>query len=168
MVKPVSPYKFVSHPMIRGKDHGWVAQKRGVGYQARFATAQAAAEWIAGKMGVTVDSLRHVARSKASVKVDPSLPFSMYRGVVQVRGRWVARSGVRELGRFGTELEAAQCVARVKNVKVKSLRRRLRPGLAKRLFRAAYKVFSKYCPGDLVNMLTHESVSRSMYMQETV
>ena len=147
-------YKHVSHPCIRGVSCGWVAQKRGVGYRARFASQLKAVRWIAGRMGVSVASLRIRG---AGVRECVDLKVSKHAGVTHSRGRWIARARGKVLGRYANELEAAHAVAKALRVGVRALKRSGVPNyLAKRLFRVAYTVFHRYVPGDYDSMVALE------------
>ena len=65
----VSRYKYVSCPLIRGKSHGWLAQKWGVASRARFPTDTAAATWLAEQMKVPLRSLLLESKSGDREKV---------------------------------------------------------------------------------------------------
>ena len=83
----------VSHPC--GDSRGWVAQKRGVGYR-RFASQLKAAHWIAGRLGVSVTSLRIPGVGVQGV----NLTVPKHTGVSYSRGRWIAHAkgeGLRAL-----------------------------------------------------------------------
>ena len=162
-MKSVRRYKYVSRPCIRGQLRGWVAQKRGVGYRARFASDLKAAQWLAKEMGVSVASLR--IRSQGVRGTGTSFAVSLYRGVVAARGRWEARVDGQTRGRFDSQVLAARCVAKHKGVTVKSLKRLVPPHLARRIFIAAYKVFGKYRPGDYESMLQQENDAARMFQQ---
>ena len=163
----VVQYRYVSHPRIRGVSCGWVAQKRGVGYRARFDTQLQAAKWIADLLEVSVASLRI---KPVGVKAPTTLKFSKHRGVIYDRGRWIARGDeAKLLGRFGTELEAALAVAAATGRGVRALKKSGIPNyLAKRLFIAAYRVFRKYVPGDYNSMVAHEKLSVKMFLQASL
>ena len=160
-------YKHVSCPCIRGVSAGWVAQKRGVGYRARFPTQRHAAKWMAARLGVPVDSLR-LGRAGVKAKAKSELPRERYLGVTAVRGRWVARWRGRVLGRFGDQLGAAESVAAAAGVEVRGLRRKGLPDhVARRVFGSAYQVFRDYVPGDYQSMIAHETASAQMYKQDS-
>ena len=156
-------YKYVSRPCIRGQLRGWVAQKRGVGYRARFASELKAAQWLAKEMGISVACLR--IRSQGVRGTGTSFAVSLYRGVVAARGRWEARVDGQTRGRFGSQVLAAHCVAKHTGVTVKSLKRLVPGHLARRIFIAAYKVFGKYRPGDYESMLQQENDAARMFQQ---
>ena len=126
-------YKHVTHPP--GGSCGWVAQKYGVCYRARFASQLQAVRWIAGRMGVSVESLR---RPGAGVRECVNLKVAKHAGVTHSRGRWIARARGKVLGRYANELDAAHAVAKALRVGWKALKK---PGIpnyfAKRLFSAA-------------------------------
>ena len=164
----VVQYRYVSHPRIRGVSCGWVAQKRGVGYRARFDSQLKAAKWIADLLEVSVASLRI---KPVGVKAPATLKFSKHAGVTYDRGRWIARmdGGAKLLGRFGTEFEAALAVAAATGSGVRVLKKSGIPKyLAKRLFVAAYRVFRKYVPGDYNSMVAHEKLSVKMFLQASL
>ena len=168
-------YRYVSRPKIRGQDAGWVAQKRNTGlYRARFATAREAATWLARKLRIPVERLRRprasVVRRQVVEAARPTAAFHMsgHRGVIADRGRWVARAGGFNLGRFGSELAAARCVARVARCKVKSLKRpSATRAVLRRLFAAGMQAFEPYTPGDLKTLREQEQVSKAMFEKET-
>ena len=153
-----SLYKHVSRPCIRGQSRGWVAQKRGVGYRARFATELKAAQWLAKEMKVAVACL-HIRRQGVR-------EMDRYHGVVAARGRWEARAEGQTLGRFDSASLAARCVAKHKGVDVKSLKRQVPSHVARRIFVAAYKVFGKYRPGDYDSMIEQENGAAWMFQQD--
>ena len=164
MMKSVRRYKHVSRPCIRGQLGGWVAQKRGVGYRARFASELKAAQWLAKEMGVSVASLR--IRGQGVREKDMMLMVSLYHGVVAARGRWEARVHGQTLGRFDSEVLAARCVAKHRGVTVKSLKKgSVPPHVARRIFKVAYKVFHKYRPGDYESMVQQEMDAARMFQQ---
>ena len=172
----VSRYKYVSCPLIRGKSHGWLAQKWGVGSRARFPTDIAAAKWLAKQMKVPLQSLQLLEsksgdKEKVSGRQGVSAPhgkllFSSYRGVVYSRGRWLARFRNQIVGRFDSQIIAGQCVARHRRVKVKTLKKELPSNLCKKIFVSAYSVFRDYVPGDYHSMVEHELESSVIYQQE--
>ena len=167
----VVQYRYVSHPRIRGVSCGWVAQKRSVCYRARFDTQLQAAKWIANLLGVSVASLRIKPVVGVKKKAPAAtLKFSKHAGVTYDRGRWIARgAGTELLGRYGTEFEAACAVAAATGVGVKALKKKGLPKyLAKNLFKAAYRVFRKYVPGDYDNMVAHEKLSVKMFQQASL
>lgn len=163
---PVAQYRHVSHPSIRGISCGWVEQKRGISYRARFASQLKAARWIAGRMGVSVASLR-IRRAGVQACVD--LKVAKYSGVTHSRGRWIARARGKVLGRYATEQEAAYGVAKSLGVGVGALKRSGIPNyLAKRLFLVAYPIFREYVPGDYESMVAHETKSARMFLQDSL
>ena len=161
--RTASRYKHVG---FHGASLGWVAQKRGVGYRARFPSDMAAARWLAARMGVALANLR--IGSRAPGRVQRELRMSRYRGVVLSRGRWIARARGNVVGRFPSEILAAQRVARCLGVPVHTLMKKSRGGdcVARRIFTAAFQVFSGYVPGDLVSMYQHEADSAKMFAEE--
>lgn len=165
---PASAYRGVSKPSgLR-----WVAQSRKHHlYKARFPSAYAAASWLAAKLGVTVDSLRW--KSMRSLSAESSVP--KYEGVRYHpnRGlaRWDASHNGQWLGSFKDQDTAAKAIARHRRVGVQTLKlkgKKIGGAFAKRLFRASYKVFREYSPGDYETMVEHEHAStpKAMYEQD--
>ena len=150
-----SRYRGVTQPRIRGQRF-WLAQS----WQPRlwksgFSTEDEAAEWLAKALGVRKRSLLRVPASPRS-QVRKELVLSHFHGVVP-RHRphgvlWEARRpGSIPLGGYSSELEAAKALAGVLGVPVEKLKRKgvLTRNVARRVFKAAYRVFKKYVPGDL-------------------
>ena len=157
-------YKYVSNPSIRGVSRGWLAQKRGVAYRARFTSQMKAARWIAGRLGVSVTSLRI---DSGGVRACADLKVSKHAGVTHSRGRWIARAKGKVLGHYATEQAAANAVAKALRVGVGALKRRrgIPKYLAKRLFLVAYRIFRKYVPGDYDSMIAQETRGAHMFRQ---
>ena len=161
-------YRYVSNPSIRGVSCGWLAQKRGFAYRARFASQLKAARWIAGRLGVSVRSLRI---DRDGVRACADLKVSTHAGVTHSRGRWIARAKGKVVGRCATEQAAANSVAKALRVGVGALKKRRRgipKYLARRLFVTAYRIFHEYVPGDYDSMIAHETRAARMFRQDSL
>ena len=166
-----SKYKGVSKPPS-DRGLGYVAQSRPHGfYKARFATAHAAACWLAGRLGVSTDSLLW----QSLERIPAVMPVSRHHGVHfhanRGKHRWEAFSRRGELlGTFATQDAAVRRACRSWGVDEKALRKEddviMKHATAKALFRAAYRVFKRYRFGDLVSMREHERKSKRMYAED--
>lgn len=139
---------------------GWVAQKRGVCYAARFTSEASAAKWLAGQLGVSVSSLRWPGSDKHIVQ-------ESFRGVVYHSGCWEARlAGGVVAGYFSSQEEALRQVMRKTGMKKKQLRNK---EFSKKMLRARFKcmhrIFGSYEPGDVRTLYAHESKSARIFRQ---
>jgi hypothetical protein len=139
---------------------GWVAQKRGVCYAARFTSEASAAKWLAGQLGVSVSSLRWPGSDKHIVQ-------ESFRGVVYHSGCWEARlAGGVVAGYFSSQEEALRQVMRKTGMKKKQLRNK---EFSKKMLRARFKcmhrIFGSYEPGDVRTLYAHESKSARIFLQ---
>ena len=146
---------------------GWVAQRKGHCYAARFESEKAAARWLARRLGVSVSSLRWEWRGRDSGGSN-SCHISSHHGVVYHRGCWEARGpGSVVLGYFGTEQAAVARVMKDRKVKKKSLVKR---DFSRRVLRSHFKVkhriFGDYIPGDVQCMYEQESKNAHIYKQD--
>ena len=115
----VSRYRGVTRP--GDGSLGWVAQKRGICYAARFTSEAKAAKWLAERLGVSVSSLRQTTLPGSEVR-------ESYRGVVYHSGCWEARlRGGVVLGYFGSQDEAVRKLMRETGRTRKQLRKRISP-----------------------------------------
>ena len=148
----VSRYRGVTRP--GDGSLGWVAQKRGVCYKARFTSDAKAAKWLAGRLGVSVSGLRHTTPRGSGSEVQES-----FRGVVHHSGCWEARlPGGVVLGYFHSQDEARIAVMRATGKTKKQLKHK---DFSTRTLRARFKfkhrTFGSYLPGDVRAMCEHES-----------
>ena len=98
---------------------GWLAQKRGICYAARFTTEAKAATWLARRLGVSVSSLRQAAPPNVESEVKES-----FHGVVYHSGCWEARlRGGVVLGYFGSQDQALRKVMQRTGKSRKQLKR---------------------------------------------
>ena len=155
-----SRYKGVTRP--GDGSLGWVAQKRGVCYAARFPSEMSAVKWLAERLGVSVSSLRGRGRGSDEHEVKES-----FRGVVFHSDCWEARVGRRVVGYFGSQAEALRQVMRETGQTKKQLRNNAfsTQGLRSR-FKRKYQIFGSYEPGDVRAMYEHESSSARIFRRE--
>ena len=145
---------------------GWVAQRKGCCYAARFRSEQQAAQWLARRLGVSVSSLRRKTRPVAADR-DREAQVS-YRGVVYHSGCWEARVAGVVLGYYGTQREAIKKVMKETRQTEKQLLRKKgfsRSTLQAR-FRCKHRIFGSYEPSDIRSMYEHESEHARIYRQD--
>ena len=169
-------YRGVSRFFVKNRRKGWLAQSRVVGvYRARFRTARAAATWLADQLQINVDSLAMPAARRGRKDV-PShhAPMSRFNGVCYHENRGRPRWEVRELNvpifTSRSERAAAAFLGRRRKVEVQKLKKAqpLSKRLAKEIFKANYRAFRAYVPGDYTSMVKHETkTSRAMYKQDS-
>ena len=72
------------------------------------------------------------------------------------------------MGCYGSQLEAAQALARVLGVPVEKLKKKNKftRKHARKLFKAAYRVFKKYFPGDLEKTGLDEKAFRALFRKD--
>ena len=160
-MKSLSRYRGVSRPGDGAL--GWVAQRKGYCYAARFASEQHAAQWLVRRLGVPVSSLLRVQVARGKEAGDP------YRGVVYHSGCWEARVAGAVRGYYGSPQKALKEVMRVTGKTKKQLIRKQgfsRPTLETR-FRCKRRIFGSYEPGDVKSMYEHETKYARMYRQDT-
>ena len=140
---------------------GWVAQKRGICYAARFTSEAKAAKWLAERLGVSVSSLRQTTLPSSEVR-------ESYRGVVYHSGCWEARlRGGVVLGYFGSQDEAVRKLMRETGMTRKQLRKKdFSTKTLRTRFKCKHRLFGSYEPGDVRTMCEHESKSASIYRQD--
>lgn len=167
----VSRYVGVSRPLIKGKPAGWLAQfKRAGVWRAGFKSQVAAAQWLAKTLRVKPEALRK--RRTKPRGTHEELGVSYYRGVVPHRRgadgrcRWAAWARGRRWGAFSSQAAAAKEVARILRVSTQSLAKKMSAKRARQVFRAAYQVFKRYCPGDLKCTRKQEHLHRRLFKQE--
>ena len=166
-------YLGVTCPRIKGKARGWVAQSKVAGvWRSGFASQEQAAAWLASMLRVKKASLRRSTSKRCSPPIHCAM--SSFKGVVPHRHtkdgahRWAARVHGRWLGTFGSQVEAANVVARELGVSRRKLLRKT-PFSAKRarqVFRAAFRVFRRYVPGDLRISRLQEHQCRRAFLQD--
>lgn len=178
MVVATSLYVGVSKPRYRSR--GWVAQKKSVGvWRGGFETQEEAAAWLAKALGVSRPALLRTSGfssvTSAKKRKHHQMVVSQYRGVVHRRrlgcsDAWEARGAHNTyIGTFASEKDAAAAVARVLGVRVSKLKRKqpFTRRAACALFRASYKVFRRYQPGDLQHLYLQESACEAVFRKET-
>ena len=167
-----SRYRGVTRPTIKGKIRGWVAQSKVAGvWRSGFTSQEQAAEWLASKLGVKKASLRKARH----VVVPETYGMSRYIGVVPHRHtrdgtrRWAARVPGHWLGTFGCQTEAARAVARQLGVRLRTLLRKnmFSAKHARKVFKAAYRVFHAYIPGDLKHTRLQEVRCRIIFQKDS-
>ena len=163
MMVQLGRYRGVSRPGHGAL--GWVAQRRGRFYKARFKTEVSAAQWLARSLGVSVSALRRKRRREDG----QGQCMSRYRGVVHHSGCWEARGSCgRVLGYFGSEKVALAKVMEVRQKTEKELRK---DDFSKRALRSHFKskhhIFHKYVPGDVQSMYEHEErCARTIFKED--
>ena len=142
---------------------GWVAQRKGCCYAARFTSEVRAAQWLARRLGVSVSSLRRMKLPGAEREGKLS-----YRRVVFHSGCWEARAaGGAVLGYFGTQKEALARVMKETRQTEKQLRRKdFSMATLRARFKGRHRIFRQYVPGDVQAMYDHESKSACMYKED--
>ena len=158
----------VSRPLYRGRCRGWLAQNKAAKlWRLGFRTQKQARDWLAAKLGVAPMSLK---RSAASGRQGGTLT-SKYRGVwgrstTQGGVSWYVRIKSRHHpGAFDSELAAARFLSKATGSTAKAIRKTT-TCTRKRTrdqFAAAYRVFKKYNPGDLV---TTKELENSVAMKK--
>ena len=163
-------YVGVTRPRIHGKPAGWLAQCKRAGlWRVGFKSQAAAAEWLAKKLRVEPEALRRRTKLRGPHE---ELGVSYYRGVVPHRRgvdgrcRWAAWARGRRWGTFSSQAAAAKKVARILRVSVRSLGKKMSAKCARQVFRAAYQVFQRYCPGDLKYTRKQERLFGRWFKQE--
>lgn len=160
-MKSLSRYRGVSRPGDGAL--GWVAQRKGYCYAARFESEEHAARWLARRLGVPVSSLL-----RENFERDREAAVS-YRGVVYHSGCWEARVASTVRGYYGTQQEALRKVMRETGKTKKQLIRKQgfsMPTLRTR-FRCKHRIFGSYEPGDVKCMYEHETKYARVYRQDT-
>ena len=164
-------YVGITRPLHHGKPVGWIAQcKRPRLWRSGFKTQAAAAQWLAKMLRKRVGALRR--KTKGPHGPHQELGVSYYRGVVPIRrgagGQclWLARARRRHLGTFSSQAAAAAAVAKALGVTVKTLRKGMSANRARQVFRAAYRAFKGYRPGDLEHTRKQEVVYQRLFKQD--
>ena len=72
------------------------------------------------------------------------------------------------MGCYSSELEAAMALAGVLGVPVEKLKRKrvMTRNVVRRVFKAAYRVFKKYVPGDLEKSIQCESTCQAVFKKD--
>lgn len=165
-----SVYAGVSKPGYR--ERGWVAQNKKAGlWKGGFDSEEEAASWLARALGL---SRRSLLRSDEGPAARQRFVVSRFRGVVR-RSRpqgdlWEARGAHgKYVGTYTSERAAAKAVARVLGVPVSKLQRKepFTRRAACAVFRASYKTFRRYMPGDLQHLYQQESKCQAVFQKET-
>ncbi len=157
----------VSRPKYRRR--GWIAQDKALGlWKSGFPRAEEAARWLAKQRKVPMQSLARVARKKTPT---PALVVSLFHGVVGRRRAgggvlWETRVKGQPRRSFASQAEAAREVARARGVPVRSLAKKPTRLHSRRQFQAAYRVFKKYVPGDLMHTRAQEVECKRQFKQE--
>ena len=141
------------------RGRSWVAQSRtGALYRGGFGTEAEAATWLAAQLGVKKSSLQRKQEFRRSGDASESktLTLPRYSGVVpRFRSNGVvlceARAHGELLQTFSNEHDAAVRVAGVLGCSVRKLLRRcvFRGKYARAVFKASYRAFKRYNPGDV-------------------
>ena len=160
-MKSPSRYRGVSRP--GDGSLGWVAQKKGYCYAARFESAEHAARWLARRLGVPVSALL-----REKVERDREAAVS-YRGVVYHSGCWEARVAGTVKGYYGTQQAALKKVLRETGRTKKQLIRKqgFSVSTLRTRFQCKHRIFGSYEPGDVKSMYEHESKYARVYRQDT-
>ena len=142
---------------------GWVAQRRGVCYAARFDGEEEAATWLAKRLGVSKSALRWADPSR---QAEPSRSF---RGVVFHSGCWEARlPGGNVLGYCGSQQQALDLLLSRTRKKEKQFKKKdFSTRTLRARFRGKHRFFGSYEAGDVKTMYEHESKYAALiYAQE--
>lgn len=141
-------------------------------WKVGFETEDAAAKWLAKRLGVTMTSLErrdnfHLIKSK----FQGVRPMQVGRAAI----RWIGYKGDAYVGTFKTEKAAAAAVAKHTGTPAPKLRRKVgasgrRAGMstcrARVLFKASFQHFKTYTAGDYKNMLEMESKAAGEFKQD--
>ena len=167
-------FKGVTNPLYRGRQDKWLAQSKPHGiWRHGFDTELEAAGWLAQQL--KIKDVGALARASQPAGPSAHLVVSPYMGVVvhervSTGGKpfFEARVDGKRVSCHDSAHAAAQVVAKKRRVRIESLKKKypLTRRQAMKLFTDSHRVFSKYMPGDLDNLLRLEGLNARMYAQE--